>query len=305
MRRPPRGSADRIEALAVKLEALRQADSAAAVDLAIEIVGRERAHRAILPALEVLLEAHPPEARPALHARFFDLTENGVRFDQDCEIRVAIVKVLREIGAREDIDLAERGLRTVQLQPPGRIDVAQVLRGQCLLLLDAIDARRAGFFAVELLHDPHASTFNGQPAVTAIQILAARGEILPIWAVARRPGLPPDILAQAFASLRRAPADLQTDALRDHLTAALEAGESAEPTALVAAEAVVQNVLTPAYPLVFRLLRETTNRNLFLYLAVTAARSEDRALRELLQEYRRAEKDREKWAILEEALGKP
>lgn len=297
----------RLDALAELLQARRRDDPVAALSLAIEIVERERAHKVLEPALETLADSpllrvdpnRRQAARAALRARFDDLAENGTRFDQGCELRVEIVKVLREIAEAEDRGLAERGARTIQLQPPARVDVAQALRGQCLLLLDHLDPERAGFYAVELLQDPHTSAFNGEPAVTAIQVLAARGDILPIWAIARRPGQPPDVLAQAFASLRQAPADLQTDALLGHLNAALADGINGEGTALVAAEAIVLNGLIVAYPRVVDLLRDTANRNLFLYLATTIARSPDQDLRAELARLRSSLRDSEKLTILQ------
>jgi hypothetical protein len=171
------------------------------------------------------------------------------------------------------------------------------------LFLAEIDRGRVEYFAVELLNDPHLSSFSGEPAVTAIQVLAARGQILPIWALARRPGPQPDVLAQAFASLRGAPRDLQLDALLGHLTEAIDRGEDGEPVALVAAEAIVLNRLTGGYATVVKLLRQSTNLNLVLYLAVTAARQDDPALRVFLIAARDAERSSQKAAILSEALG--
>jgi hypothetical protein len=294
---------DRLDAAAAKLEGLRESDPDAAVTLAIDLVAKERAHRVLEPALAILREHPRLTARPALRARFSDLAENGMRYDQGCQLRVAIVQALRAIGLRDDADVAERGLRTVQLGPPIPVDVAQLLRAQSLFFLSEIEPERAVYFAVDLLSDPHTSAFSGEPAVTAIQVLAAEGHLLPIWALARRPGLPPDVLAQAFASLRRVPVDLQTEALLGHLTAALDRGEDGEPTALVAAEAIVLNHLAAGYPTVLRLLRETPNRNLFLYLATATARNGDAEARELLAVLRRETRDPEKRAILDETLG--
>lgn len=305
MRSAGRGASARHDSLAEKLARLRQDDAEAALALSIDTIGRERAHRVLEPSLDILSQAVPlPDdriralARDALRTRFIDLTENGVRFDQDCDLRVRIVKLLREVATPEDRDIAERGVRTIQLQPPARIDVAQALRGQSLLLLDRFDQKRSGFYAVEFIHDLHVSRFNGEPAVTAIQLLAARGEVLAIWAIARRPDLQSDVLAQAFASLRQAPTDLQTEALVDHLDRALTEGPCDEATALVAGEAIILNGLSAAYPRAIALLSETTNPHLFLYLATAAARSPDRDLRAQLAGLRTRLTNPEKQAIL-------
>jgi hypothetical protein len=182
--------------------------------------------------------------------------------------------------------------------------VAQALRAEGLLLLAESSPERADLFACDLLGDPHMSTFSGEPALTAVRVLARRGQRLPIWLAARRPGLPADVLAQAFASLRSIPHDLQLDALRAHLTEAADRGEVGEPVALVAAEAIVLNELPEGYGLVVDLLRETPNANLHRYLVLTAARSGDAALRAKLEALRRAERDTARRAVLDEAFGR-
>ncbi len=300
MRQNPR-AATRFDVAVARLQLLQGSDPGAATTLAIELIDRERAHRVLEPALDWLIDHPVAAARPTLRSRFVDLTDNGVRYDQDCELRVRLVRAFRAIGAREDQDLAELGLRTIQLQPPGRVDVAQPLRGQCVLWLSELDPIRADYFAVELLHDPHRSVFNGEPTVTAIQVLAAHGQPLPIWAVAQEASAP-DVLAQAFASLRQAPADLQLGILRKHLATARAAGENGEGVALVAAEAIVLNRLAGGYSDVIDLLRDTPNQNLFLYLAMTIGRSADPALRPLLLSLRKHLADDRKRRVLDDAV---
>jgi hypothetical protein len=302
MRSSSRGES-RTETLANRLDVLVRTDPDAAYRLAAEIVARERAHRVLEPALEVLSARPSPDVRPALRQRFADLTDNGMRYDQDCSLRVKIVQLLRSIGSPEDVDLAERGVRSIQLNPPARVDVAQALRGQCLLLLSDIAPERAPYYAVELLHDPHQSSFSGEPAVTAIQVLAEHAQILPVWAVARRTGSHPDVLAQAFASLRRSPPDLQLDALLLQLQDAAARGETGEGVALVAAEAIVLNHLAGGYPAVIDLLRDTTNLNLYRYLLITAARDGDNPVREQLLDAGSREKNPAKASILAEVFG--
>jgi hypothetical protein len=284
------------------LRELRARDPGAATALAIDVVARERVHRVLEPALEILAEAGAPAARPALRARFIDLTENGMRHDQDCALRVEIIRVLRAIGSRDDRDVAEIGVRTIQLNPPARVDVAQGLRAESLLLLSEIEPERADIFAVELLQDRHTSSFSGEPAVTAIRVLAARGQTLPIWIVARSPELSPDVLAQAFAALRQAPRDLQLEVLLGHVAAATSRRDDGDPLALVAAEAIVLNHLADGYQAVVDLLKETTNLHLCRYLTMTSARSRDGGLRALLVAARDAERNPDKIDIFDAAL---
>jgi hypothetical protein len=283
--RPGRKS-DRIDALVARLSMLQAIDGERALTVAIEIVAGERSHRALEPALRLLEEDPPLEARQPLRQRFFDLAEDGLHRDVDCELRAAIIRALRSLDSRADEDVAEAGLGTVQPTPPSMKDVAQPLRAESLLLLAQSAPERADYWAAELLSDPHLSEFSGEPAVTAIRLLDRRGQRLPIWALARRPGLQVDALSQAFASLRDAPRDLQLTALREHLAAATAQGEAGEPTALVAAEAIVLNGLEDGFPLVLDLLRQAPNLNLFRYLAMQALRSDAPGLRRAVADLR-------------------
>ena len=294
---------DRIDALVARLGMLQSIDRERAAQVAVEVIAAERVHRALEPALKLVEDDPPAEARQPLRARFFDLAEDGLHRDVDCELRTTIVRVLRRLDSRADHDVAEAGLRTVQITPPGGVDVAQPLRAESLLLLAQGDEERADYFAAEMLSDPHTSAFSGEPAVTAIRLLDQRRQWLPIWALARRPGLQVDVLSQAFASLRHAPADLQLEAVRDHLAAAIARGEEGEPVALVAAEAIVLNGLAGGYELVVGLLRDTANANLFRYLASAALRSESAALHEQVAGLRDAIAD-EKRQVLQELLGR-
>src|SRR5262245_35148167 len=281
---------------------LQAVDGGRALALAVEIVAGERSHRALEPALKLLEPDPPVEARQPLRHRFFDLAEDGLHRDVDCELRAAIVRALRSLDSHADEDVAEAGLGTVQPTPPSMKDVAQPLRAESLLLLAQSAPERADYHATELLSDPHLSEFSGEPAVTAIRLLARRGQRLPIWALARRPGLQVDALAQAFASLREAPADLQLAALSEHLAASVPRGEAGEPTALVAAEAIVLNGLEDGFPLVLDLLRQTPNPNLFRYLAMQALRSDAPRLRQAVADLR-AVVDSTRADVLRELLG--
>jgi hypothetical protein len=293
---------DRVDALVARLSMLQAIDRDRALAVATEIVAGERSHRALEPALKLIEPDPPADARQPLRQRFFDLAEDGLHRDVDCELRALIVRALRSLDSHADEDVAEAGLRTVQPTPPSMTDVAQPLRAESLLLLAQSDPDRADYWAAELLSDPHLSEFSGEPAVTAIRLLDRRGQRLPIWALARRPGLQVDALAQAFASLRDAPSDLQLGALREHLAWALPRGEPGEPTALVAAEALVLNRLEDGYGLVLDLLRQTPNLNLFRYLAMTALRSDAPRLRRPLADLRAAV-DAAKADALRELLG--
>jgi len=278
-RRPP----DRIDADVARLSILRASDPDRAHAFALDLIARERAHRALEPALALVAEAARPESRPVLRARYFDLAEHGDRYDQDCALRVLVIRALAATESREDRDVCENAIATVQIRMG--VDVAQNLRAEGLLLLASIEPELGDYRAVELLGDPHTSAFSGEPAVTAVRVLARRGHYLPIWGLARRAGVAPDVLAQAFASLARAaPGGYQTEALLGQLAEARARGEEGEATALVAAEAIILNQLVDGYSAVMELLGTTANRNVRDYLELTVRRSPDPRLAKVYEQ---------------------
>src|SRR5262245_21142258 len=136
-----RRAPDRIDAEVARLRLLQATDPARALEYALELIDLRREHRALEPALAALGDEPPPAARQPLRRRWLDLTENGDRADQDCALRVAILRALRGLDSRADDDVAEAAARTVQIRMG--VDVAQGLRAEGLLLLAESSPERA------------------------------------------------------------------------------------------------------------------------------------------------------------------
>lgn len=275
---PPKRGPDRIDLLTVRLAELRDSDRTEAVALAIQILARERVHRALEPVLSLLREQPTGAARPALIACYHDFVANDLRLDQGCALRIGIVRVLRAMNAAylgpsdDDMVVATAAIHTVQRLPPSMIDVAQGLRAEGLMLMTELDPTQADYRAVELLHDPHRALNSGEPTVSAVRVLAARGHTLPIWAMVRQPDVHPEVFAQVISSSRGVPRNLLRDVLVERLTEATKEGELGEAIALVAAEAIIEQRITEGYELVIELLRVSVSPPLAQFLAGLMAR---------------------------------
>lgn len=161
--------------------------------LAIEYVDRSSNLEVLRRALSIVQAAANPEARPVLHRAY---SRGDTRVDSGGFVRAAIVRALRPIVHPDDLPLLEQGLRTYQRV--GLYDTTGELRGASLLALNDLDPDLAGLYAARFLTDPENGN-SGEPALTALRILAAQQNRAPIF---------------AFASWRQGSADLNGEALR-------------------------------------------------------------------------------------------
>jgi hypothetical protein len=159
-----------------KLDQLKQLAGSpqAQVALAIEIVEREKDVQALRAALEVL-RAHPTwDARPALLARYAALAVEGVKRDAGTYLRAAILQALRPLLRPDDVPLLAQAAATYEYLPPTHSEEAGLLRSTALVLLNEVDGALAAYHAVRLLNDPETSPLSGEPALTAVRLLAAQ-----------------------------------------------------------------------------------------------------------------------------------
>ena len=186
-------------------EALQQAQGRAQVELALALVARDKDPRAVRAALEVL-QAHPTrEARPVLHTRFEHLAADGVKRDAGTYLRAAIVRALRPIAGPEDLPLLERAVSTYEWLPP-RSEEASLLRSAGLVVLNDVDGRLAGFQAVRLLADEWTSRLSGEPALTAVGVLASLDHFDPLYYYALHQTQPQsDVLSDCLRRLTGLP----------------------------------------------------------------------------------------------------
>jgi hypothetical protein len=178
---------------------------------AIKLLESERNMQVIQAALQALSEYPPTEARePLLHsyAHFSATSDSGAY------VRAAILRALRSLARPADTELLTHAAMTYEFAPPGRSEIAAPLRSAALLALHEIDGDLAAYHCVRLLTDEYTSKMSGEPAVTAARVLAAQGQLLPLYAYCidyhkfDERHQSSDALAECIRSLTGAPASI-------------------------------------------------------------------------------------------------
>ena len=165
-------------------------DAEAKRDLALELVARTN-RRQVLDdclralkspsALATLDESHRPTLREA-YMRF----QAQPKRDKAGMLRESVIRLLVQIEHPADADVYRLGLETYHLQPVD--DVAQNLRAAALAGMAPADPPLACLYAARFLGERHTSVFNCEPAMTALDVLVASNQRLPIYQFLLRDG---------------------------------------------------------------------------------------------------------------------
>ena len=172
-------------------EDLRRASAAAERrDLALKLLAGTNSRRYLDECLRVLKSERVRAMLDESHRSV--LRENCLRWHADTRrdkaglLRESVTRLLVHIEHPDDIDIYNLGVETYYLQPVD--DVAQNLRAVALAGMAAIDPVLACLYATRFLGEPHTSVFNCEPALTAVDVLAASNQRLPIYQFLLRDG---------------------------------------------------------------------------------------------------------------------
>ncbi len=212
--------------------------------------------------------------------KYLRFHEDGKR-DKAGMLRESITRLLVHIEHPADADIYQLGVETYYLQPVD--DVAQNLRAVALAGLAPIDPPLACLYAARFLGEPYTSVFNCEPALTAVDVLVASNQRLPIYQFLLRDGL-------TMAQTRRG--ELTGKALESlgddfplRLYAALidQYAEIDQPTASMGIiNAVIARRATTLYDRLERLILATGDADLRRYGLVMMAAARDDELGERL-----------------------
>ena len=152
-----------------------------AMALALQLLDQTRRREMVDAALRVLENSELDySARPVLRKKALYYFENN-HHDAGAFIREQLLRMLTVIGHSDERGLYLRGLNTYEIQP-FMGEVTQNLRAVALVGLALIDADLASIHATRLLSESEStSKFNGEPAVTAINLLSQQRQVLPIY----------------------------------------------------------------------------------------------------------------------------
>ena len=159
-------------------------------DLALELLARTQSRQLLDDCLRALQSAAVIAAlddshRPILRRKYLAFHDEERR-DKAGLLREALTRLLVHIAHPDDDDIFRLGVETYCLQPVN--DVAQNLRAAALAGLAALNPTLAGLHAARLLGDEHTSVFNCEPAMTALDVLAANGQAAVIYQFLLRGG---------------------------------------------------------------------------------------------------------------------
>lgn len=250
-----------------RLKVMLAGDERAFRDYALELLasGERLAREA---ALEALVERPLPAARDALRSLYFELAADGLKRDQGATMRVAIVRVLQQIGDVRDRDVAINAVDAREVVFGE--DVAWQLRVHGLRLSADVGPDLFPFLAIEHLDDyDEVSVRQMEPANTAFQLLAGTGNYVALyqWLISGEHA--PTIVAAAFELLAEGPREVAQRYVSRAVQTALRRGDDAP--AIVLAEAIVRLELADSYPALSDLMSAKISDELYNYLAVLLA----------------------------------
>jgi len=159
------------------------------------------------PALEVLRAQADPGSRPVLHAKYAWCEQAPERHDSGGFIRAAIIRALQPIINDDDLPLLQRALLSYGWV--GMYEVCAEVRAAALNALADLDPDLSTFYAARFLRDPHNSN-SGEPALSAVRLLAAQGQLTPLFGYAAFPPTSGDTPAWLQGT-----SDITSEALRN------------------------------------------------------------------------------------------
>lgn len=275
------------------------ADPTAQAAYAATLLAPSHPREVLAGALNVLIKRPTPEARAPLVALYDHLNANGPKRDAGAFLRSAIIDALRPIALPFDSPLLARAARTVERMPPFFRDEAAGLRAAALIALNEVDESLAGYHAVRLLIDEHTDQMSGQPAITAVRVLASQEQLLPLYllAVQRAPIAQADVVSECLRNLTSLPPSLLDELIEVR-------NESSGSTVLVGLyDLLIHHRAGPqALSFLEAELVRLKDQDLYRYLLIALLSARQPQLNELVLRSGQLENDRRKVAILLESL---
>lgn len=255
------------------------ADPAQTCDRALALLEATRSREHIETALAALARDDVSawldnRHRATLREKAVFYFEHGDR-DRGGLIREQLIRLLAHIGHPDDADLYIQGAGVYHRQPA--IDSAQNLRAAALVGLAATDQGLACAYAARLLGEPDTSSYNGEPSLTALNVLASFGHFLPVYQFVRLAGEAflsegkGEVIGRALELLGgELPAGLYTE-LAEHYA------ELDVPVASMGIiTAIIERRIAALYKLLERMIHETRHTELHQYgLVLLAGARED------------------------------
>ena len=258
----------------------------------------------IIAALQILTRQPHPPARMALWSLYDQYSGRGQQRDPAAYTRASIVRALREIVMPEDMPRLIDVATTYVFPPPQFKEEGAVLRSAALAALNEIEDDLARYHAVRLLADEHTDPMSGEPALTAVNVLASRGEILPLYFYVMQDGarVMPEVVSACLGNLITLRTDLLPDLLA-RFTNDSDDGTTNEVILVGLFDLLLNHEDGPqALDYLKQFLRTNDQLDAYRYLVVTMATSGNSLLVDLLMAQAENTTGREKAGILLDGL---
>jgi hypothetical protein len=263
-------------------------------EAALRLLARARSPEDVQAALTAA-PVDDPRVRAGLLERYNHLDSNGPRLDPTTTVRSEILIALRGQLLATDLPLLEKAATTYERGYSG--EIAGPLRAAGIVAIAIIDPARAKVHAVRLLADAEFThPMSGEPALSAVRVLAAHGEPLVLYTHALG-GATGEVLGECLRSLTELPTQLA-------LLLAEQLRETRDEAALLGLVDLVLGHSDPGVAAGFLpgWLAADAPEDLYRYVATAAVASRREGLRAIIVELARVEVRRERRAILDEAL---
>lgn len=262
--------------------------------IALDILRKSRDLEIVRAALMVLAEEHDPELRPVLHEKYEWCEASPSKRDSSGFIRADIVRALHPIAQIEDDALLRRAMTTYQMQ--GLYELCAELRAAALRVMNDLDPETAALFAARFLTDPLTS-FSGEPALTAIRVLAAQQRLEAVFALASWPGGNAQVVGEALRNMVELRADLVDLLVATHLDS-----DDEQVTLGLFDLLLGHRERARWYDLIVRHLVTSDDVDIYGIIVTSIVASRDQHLIEALRSLATDERDPEKSRLLEYAL---
>ena len=263
-----------------RLTVLASADDDAFLAYALDLLhSKQRLDREA--ALQALVDRPLAGARDALRALYFDVDADGNRLDQGGTQRAFILRYLMENAHPHDADIAIRACETVEIVFGD--DVTCGLRSLGLRLLSRVAPDELPYYAVELLDlaEDRPPRDDGEPAATAIRLLAGTGHLATLYYWLRTSGRGSSNLIRAFEAFTEAPPEIVRRYVEHEITTAVRRQD--ETLLTVFAETIVELELEGAYDAIGSVLAAKISDELYSYLAMLFAGTNRKPLLAILE----------------------
>ena len=184
---------------------------------ALELLQADHGVQVALAAIDVFVGRPEPAARPILLRRYAFYDADWLRRDPGGLLRSGILRALRHTATRDDLPLLERAATTYEFMPPGRSECAEAIRAAAVVTMNEVDDELASYHCARLLAearlrpavDEVTRPQSGEPAVTAIRVLASQRRLLPLYSYVLQPeGSYAEVTSEALRCLTDLPASL-------------------------------------------------------------------------------------------------